>query len=57
VAGIVAARAAGMGPTAIARQLNDRGIPTAHGGTEWRASSVAAVLRSTTAQRIAGQAA
>jgi DNA invertase Pin-like site-specific DNA recombinase len=54
VAGIVADRATGMGPTAIARSLNERGIPTAHGGSEWRASSVAAVLRSTTAQRQTG---
>jgi DNA invertase Pin-like site-specific DNA recombinase len=55
VAGIVQDRAAGLGPTAIARRLNDRGVPTAHGGTEWRASSVAAVLRSTAAQQLAQQ--
>src|SRR3954470_1441056 len=55
VAGIIQDRAAGLGPTAIARRLNDRGVPTAHGGREWRASSVSAVLRSTAAQRLTQQ--
>jgi DNA invertase Pin-like site-specific DNA recombinase len=34
----------GWGLTAIARQLNDDGVPTARGGTEWRASNVQSVL-------------
>ena len=40
---IVAARAAGEGLSAIARQLNAEGVATAHGGTQWHASTVRAV--------------
>ncbi|QCR18577.1 recombinase family protein [Agrococcus sp. SGAir0287] len=42
----------GTGLSAIARTLTAEGIPTARGGASWAASSVQAVLRSTTAQRI-----
>ena len=43
---ITARRAAGASMSAIARELNHDGIPTAHGGQMWRQSSVSAVLRS-----------
>ncbi|MCK9876626.1 recombinase family protein [Frankia sp. Ag45/Mut15] len=42
---IAADYAAGAGLTAIARNLTAEGIPTARGGTEWRASTVQAVIR------------
>ncbi|HLI31200.1 MAG TPA: recombinase family protein [Solirubrobacteraceae bacterium] len=37
-------QARGMGPQAIARQLNEAGIPTPRGGKRWRPSSVQAAL-------------
>lgn len=37
---------AGMSLRAIARQLNDEGVPTAQGGAAWHASTVSVVLRS-----------
>jgi DNA invertase Pin-like site-specific DNA recombinase len=37
-------RARGLSLQAIARELNDAGIPTPRGGREWRASSVQAAL-------------
>jgi DNA invertase Pin-like site-specific DNA recombinase len=42
---IVDAYAAGDGLTTIARALTAEGIPTARGGTTWRASTVQAVIR------------
>lgn len=41
---IVRMRAAGLTLQAIADELNEEGIPTARGGTEWRPSSVQAAL-------------
>jgi DNA invertase Pin-like site-specific DNA recombinase len=38
-------RAKGKSLTAIAAALNDAGVPTAHGGQRWHASTVRAVLR------------
>lgn len=35
----------GMGPSAIARQLNEAGIPTPQKAPVWRPSSVAAILK------------
>lgn len=52
VAGIVADHQAGMAMAAIARQLNDRGVPTAHGGARWHPSTVRGVLQSTTGRRL-----
>lgn len=46
VARIVQEKAAGGSLAGIARQLNAEGVPTAHGGVQWHASSVKAVLRS-----------
>lgn len=43
---IVARRAQGASMSAIARELNADGVPTAHGGAYWRQSSVSAALRS-----------
>lgn len=40
---IVAARGAGDGWSAIARTLNDEGVPTAHGGAKWHPSTVRSV--------------
>ncbi len=37
-------RESGLGLHAIARALNDEGLPTPRGGTQWRASSVQAAL-------------
>jgi hypothetical protein len=37
-------RATGLTLQAIADELNEEGIPTARGGTEWRPSSVQAAL-------------
>lgn len=48
---IVRAHAEGTNMSEIARGLIADGVPTARGGA-WRASTVQAVLRSTTAQRI-----
>jgi hypothetical protein len=36
----------GEGWTAIARRLNAEGVPTAHGGARWHASTVRAVVLS-----------
>lgn len=41
---ILASRNAGDGWSAIARTLNADGVPTAHGGTEWRASTVRVIV-------------
>lgn len=43
---IAGERRLGRSLAAIATALNDDDIPTAQGGTEWRPSSVAAVLKS-----------
>jgi DNA invertase Pin-like site-specific DNA recombinase len=43
---IVAARGSGDGWSAIARTLNDEGVPTAHGGSKWHPSTVRAVALS-----------
>jgi DNA invertase Pin-like site-specific DNA recombinase len=40
---ILAAHQRGMGWTAIARELNSEGVPTAHGGAQWHPSTVRAV--------------
>ena len=50
VARIVAAKATGASLAGIARELNADAIPTAHGGARWHASTVRAVLASTTAR-------
>jgi DNA invertase Pin-like site-specific DNA recombinase len=49
VAEIVAAHEAGAGWTAIARDLNAGGTPTAHGGAKWYPSTVRAVVLSSQA--------
>ena len=41
---ITAAKEAGESLSAIARALNADGVPTAHGGSKWHASTVRAVL-------------
>jgi len=41
---ITAAKEAGESLSAIARALNADGVPTAHGGSQWHASTVRAVL-------------
>ena len=46
VARIRAAHKAGEGWSAIARQLNAEGVPTAHGGNKWHPSTVRAVVLS-----------
>lgn len=46
VARISTARQAGESLRAIAARLNDDGVPTAHGGASWHASTVRAVLAS-----------
>ena len=46
---IVAAKETGASLSAIARDLNAENIPTAHGGSQWHASTVRAVLASSTA--------
>jgi len=43
---ILAAHHAGSGWSAIARQLNEEEIPTAHGGAKWHPSTVRAVVMS-----------
>jgi DNA invertase Pin-like site-specific DNA recombinase len=43
---IVAERETGLSLRAIAEVLNDSEVPTVAGGTTWRASSVAAILKS-----------
>lgn len=44
VARIVGAHSSGAGWSAIARQLNDERVPTAHGGARWYPSTVRAVV-------------
>jgi len=44
---ILTAYQAGSGWSAIARQLNEEEIPTAHGGAKWHPSTVRAVVMST----------
>ena len=46
VSRIRAAHEAGAGWSAIARQLNEEGVPTAHGGSKWYPSTVRAVVLS-----------
>ena len=46
VARIRAAHKAGTGWSALARQLNEEAVPTAHGGSKWYPSTVRAVVRS-----------
>jgi DNA invertase Pin-like site-specific DNA recombinase len=46
VARIRAAHDAGAGWSALARQLNEEGLPTAHGGSKWYPSTVRAVVMS-----------
>ena len=53
VARIVAAKEAGASMNSIARDLNAEVVPTAHGGSQWHASTVKAVLASSTAARMA----
>lgn len=55
VARIVADRAAGATLAGIAQQLNADAVPTAHDGASWHPSTVAAVLKSTTAQQLAAR--
>lgn len=43
---IVHEHAAGASLSAIARALTDEGVPTAHGGQKWHASTVRAVVKS-----------
>jgi len=50
---ITAAKEAGESLSAIARALNADGVPTAHGGTQWHASTVRAVLAREKANSIA----
>jgi DNA invertase Pin-like site-specific DNA recombinase len=49
VARIRAAHQAGAGWSALARQLNAEGVPTAHGGSKWYPSTVRAVVLSAAA--------
>lgn len=56
VAWILAQHESGVALAAIARALNDRGEPTAHGGARWYASTVRGVVRSQDAKLIAGGA-
>ena len=44
VSRIVAMKGSGKSFAAIARQLNDDAVPTAHGGEQWHASTVKAVI-------------
>jgi DNA invertase Pin-like site-specific DNA recombinase len=48
---IVRGKQAGQSLSRIARDLSDEGIPTARGGA-WRASTIKAILASTTAEKI-----
>jgi DNA invertase Pin-like site-specific DNA recombinase len=41
---ITAAKGAGATLSAIARDLNAQGVPTAHGGVQWHASTVRAIV-------------
>lgn len=50
-------REAGMSTVAIARTLNDEGVPTARGGVAWCPATVSAVLRSAALDAFATQAA
>ena len=56
VAWILAQHESGVALAAIARALNDRGEPTAHGGAQWYASTVRGVVRSPDAKLTAGAA-
>jgi DNA invertase Pin-like site-specific DNA recombinase len=49
VARIRTAHEGGTGWSALARQLNDEGVPTAHGGSRWYPSTVRAVVVSAAA--------
>ena len=42
---VVAAFRSGMSLSAIARDLNGRGVPTAHGGAQWHPSTVRAMVK------------
>lgn len=53
---IVGQHQAGVSLSAIARALNERGEPTAHGGAQWHPSTVRAVVRSQDAAQLAGAA-
>lgn len=53
VARIVTARAGGRSLAGIAADLMADGVPTAHGGQSWHASTVRAVLASSTAATLA----
>lgn len=44
---IKSARSNGASLRAIAEDLNSRGVPTAHGGSKWHASTIKAVLQTT----------
>jgi hypothetical protein len=50
---ITAASADGRTLSGIAADLNAAGVPTAHGGAKWHASTVSGVLRSQAARRSA----
>lgn len=52
VATMIGWKLSGQNLSAIARRLNDDGVPTAHGGRQWYASTVKAALSSATAQRL-----
>lgn len=43
---------AGVGTWRIAKELNERGVPTPQGGLKWRQSSVSAVLDSITGEHL-----
>jgi NAD(P)-dependent dehydrogenase (short-subunit alcohol dehydrogenase family) len=49
-------RNAGSTLRAIADDLNDEGVPTSQGGTQWWPSTVAGVLRSAELDRVAASA-
>jgi len=51
VQGILRSKEEGLGWSAIARDLNVRGVPTAHGGARWHPSTVRAVVLARTSQR------
>lgn len=53
---IIEARTAGASLRTIANQLTAEGVPTAHGGARWHASTVRAVLTSQAADRLAAAA-
>jgi hypothetical protein len=55
VADVVRARAQGSTLAAIAATLNAAAVPTGHDAPAWTTSTVAGVLRSTTARRLTAQ--